>query len=171
MKNEVSIYHFDDEPEIVEWIPELLRNYYRKRNPSWMRGAPTVVTEADVYRYSFSIDAPKGSVDIRYLLYGNAATEAKFRQLFHPQKDDILILDLYHETRGGLLEAGIAHYQAARGLLAPQRIYILTGYPDRAKPILIDQSLLAENLFSKPPSTGAFIAELARKLQRMVPDA
>ena len=164
----ITIFHFDDELGLVDWIPHVLRSHYRLKHPAWLKGPMQSLPARDGdFMQAFTLTAGAGrSLEIRY--GGHATSEvAAFEDQFRPEDRDadLLILDVFHNTRQGMRDMGTPFYRVARGRLAADRIYIMTGYPDRAKSMQAEFDMPLENVFAKPPNVGAFVAKLAAKIQ------
>lgn len=60
-ENSISIFHFDDEWELVDWIPEVLRNRIRLAHPSWVDGEPVAEEGDGFYSFRFTSIRPAGA--------------------------------------------------------------------------------------------------------------
>lgn len=166
----IRIFHVDDEPERVNWIPEALRNAYYLRHPGLPpSGDKWVEEDDDQGRQTFSFVLQKaghdgGDITLSYVLVTHEAL------LEGEDLTGALIIMDVMRTEGTTLKAvARTHYRdlVAAGI-APERIYFLTAYggrlPADAFPGLppghmmekpIDPTCLVETLFAAMPEIAS----------------
>jgi hypothetical protein len=167
----ITIYHFDDEPETIDWIPDSLFNHYRLERPSWVEGeGSSEEDEEQVTTFKFNLNTPKQRITICYLIHRLPYT---FEREFRPNPQDIVILDLIVERPGGGIEAkGLDFLDQACKHMKVDRIYIMTAFPgviQKERPELF-QGWPDGHLIIKPADAGALVQILANKLNPLMQD-
>jgi hypothetical protein len=162
MSKIVTIHHFDDEPDTVDWIPDSLFNYYRLTHPSWTALSNFKSPEdeaAEQVSWSFSLSSPQ-PVIVKYHIYRRPKV---FNENFRPESEDIAFLDVITEMDDGTLEpTGLDFYELACKKLSPERVYILSGFPGTIREKL--HRLPIDHLIIKPPDASDIISILVERL-------
>jgi hypothetical protein len=165
----VTIFHFDDEPETVDWIPEALLNYYWLKHPSWVDENTLTSESQDTHTFvSYLLKPSEQPVRIRYCIYRTAQA---FKEAFiKPGQLDLVLLDLITENPDGALEpVGVEFYRLAVDRVTAQRVYVHTAYP-RYFETTTAIYLPAGHLIAKPANATATVHELVRQLESVLPD-
>jgi hypothetical protein len=158
----LTAHHFDDEPETMDWIPDSLFNYYRRRHPSWTKEEVASEEREGYTGWSFRLVSDHGvEVKINYRIYPRPAD---FHRLFRPEGDDVALLDVMTQMEDGALATqGLEFYKLACQKLAPDRVYILSGFPGKIREVI--PHLPQDHLIVKPPDAGEIIRMLVAKFE------
>lgn len=131
----IRIFHVDDEPWRINWIPAALRSTYYSRHPDRF-------AEADVVEES---DDENGTQTFAFTLCGAAAdgedVRIEYTAVDHENclppygtlADALIILDLMRSVNGELQPTAESLYADLRAVgIDGSRVYLLTGYSTRA---------------------------------------
>ena len=161
----ITILHFDDEVETVSGIPDALFNLYTSERAGWVSDGDCRYKK---YVEEFVIRAPNHSpVRIRYVLTAELEACRQHLTELNPQTD-VAIFDLMREDPGkGQLDAiGKELYlEARRHGLSPERVFILSGFPNIIAGTFRTTEYDSRQLLQKPIST----TDIAGKLARLLP--
>jgi hypothetical protein len=159
---ELTIHHFEDQPENMSWIPGTLLNAYWAAHPEWIKGDGNYQAKEDGSIVSFQLHPTLDeSVTIRYRVYDSKGV---FEDLYEPLRGDIVLLDVMREQpTGGFEPEGL---DQLRDLLKRDEgvaIYVVTAYPGKIPKEMYER--LNRRVFTKPMDIDAFIAELISTLK------
>lgn len=151
-----TIHHFEDEPELVRWIPGTLLNLYWRRNPHWIEDEGRF-EERDDHLTTFQLNVNGTVWSIEYRVYTDvAAFEARFDE--HAKEHDVALIDLMN---AGQELPGLEVYQKAIQRLGKPAVYFLTAFPGEVK----KRGLLPdEYVLPKPVDVAEVASLLMRKL-------
>ncbi len=160
-ENVRRIHHFDDEPELIRWIPSTLYLRYRRRHRDWIR-QPEFTESQDGTVTTFTLHPTGVPWRIEYRFYRK--TE-EFDEIF-PQlavAGDFAFMDLMGFTpERRMVPQGRSRYEVAAGVLGKQSVYFMTAFPqDEALKADIDERYLIH----KPPDAQAVVDLIIEKLQ------
>jgi len=163
VQKEMTIYHFDDEAELVSWVPDALFMRFEEEHPEWIDGEPTEEPLETHLKVEFVLRSPGGSVRVRYLLYSDAAAFETEVQL---GPEDLVVLDLMGPgPDGNLEEKGLTLLDhAIQKGVQRDRIYLLTAYPHTLEKTLNDR-VDRKQILVKPPDAEGLIRELVGKMK------
>lgn len=148
-----TIHHFEDEPELVKWIPGALLNSYWKQHPEWIVNEGNFA-EQDDRLTSFELHVNTMAWKIEYRLYTDLDD---FNARFHGVLADIALIDLMNAGEFPGLEV----YEKAAAVLGTSAVYFLTAFPGVVK---ARGQFLDEFVLSKPVDVADLAALLIRKL-------
>lgn len=157
----LTIYHYEDEPETMKWLPGCLLNRYWSDHPDWTAEDVAYTESDDEAEVMFQLNPPSGPVTIRYLVF---ADKDEFIADFKPTSRDIVLLDVMAMSLDGEMKPyGPELYERARSAVGTDRIYFLTGYPGQI-PEEIRKTCPPEHIVVKPPDAAMLCEELMRTL-------
>ena len=149
-----TIHHFEDEPELVKWIPGTLLNLYWRDHPDWITHEGNFV-EHDERLTTFQLN-PNGTLwTLRYQIYTD---QHEFRGNFKGEPSDIVLVDLMNAGA----TPGFQVYQEAVQALGPAYVYFLTAFPGEVKAQY--NTLSDDYVLSKPVDVPDLTRLLIRKL-------
>ncbi len=151
-----TIHHFDDEPELVKWIPGSLLNLYWSRHPDWVTEEGQFI-EHDDHLTTFELNVVGTSWLIEYRLYRDVAV---FDEVFPNQakERDVALVDLMDASQQ---LPGLDVYRKAAERLGKLAVYFLTAFPGEVKRRRL---LEDEYVLPKPVDVAELASLLFRKL-------
>lgn len=159
----LRIFHVDDEPDRVSWIPEALRNAHYVKHPNFLPTEDQWEEEDDDKgRQTFSFVLKEWGVDKRdvQLCYVLVNHEDLLKD--DDLSNAVIVLDVMRTVGNELKAVAARHYaDLLSNGVSPERIYLLTAYggrwPEGAFPGLdrgrilekpIDPGKIVKTLFS-----------------------
>ena len=157
-----TIHHFEDEPELVQWIPGALLNRYWLEHPDWVRDNGEFHEDDEHQIVTFVVHPSNDeAVMIEYRVYRTRAEFDLFGEI--ARADDIVLVDIMGESPEdgtfepyGLQVAALAERTVGRG-----SVFFLTAFPHR---LLRDAELDAARIIAKPPDADALMSLLVTHL-------
>lgn len=135
-----TIHHYEDEPELLKWIPGVLFNSYCLHYHDCVKDGGNYREHEDETRsttFELTVDGQRHLVE--YRVY-NGIDE--FREQFRPAPGDLALIDL---MEGGVEPVGREAYQMAVDALGPDApVYVLTAFAGAA------DDVPKERVLSKP---------------------
>lgn len=153
-----TIHHFEDEPELVRWIPSALLNRYWLNHPEWIVDEGKYAEDDEQLVTTFEL-APSGKrCVITYRLY---RTFADFDERFTTavQADDVALVDLMGAA-SAREPIGLRVYEAAVAALGSESVFFLTAFPRELTTFIEDARVI-----TKPPDASQLIDLLVEKLR------
>ena len=156
------IHHFDDEPELIRWIPNTLYRRYRRHYRDWIV-APDF-SESDngtTTRFMLHPHGPNGvSWQLEYRFYRTTEDfDTNFRRLADVGDFALMDLMIFNSDRQ-MVPHGRTRFDKAREVLGEDHVYFLTAYPLELKPSIDDRYLIY-----KPPNAQRIVDLLIRNLR------
>jgi hypothetical protein len=145
-----SIHHFEDEPELVRWIPGVLLKRYWLDNPDWTVDGGNYEEAEDEVLIRFRLRSVQPAT-IEYRVY---RTEEEFRSQFdrRAKPGDVVLLDIMSESPvdGSQVPFGLAAYDLAVQAVGEKNVCFLTAFPQQ----LVRKGV---RVVEKPPDADALI--------------
>lgn len=119
-----TIHHYEDEPELLRWIPGVLFNRFWSRFPQWVQDEGAY-EEHDETRTTFALEQDATKHVIEYRLYKRLDD---FNRQFaeNAKVADVALIDVMDK---GNRPNGLAVYRDVVKKLRPQNVYLLTSFP------------------------------------------
>jgi len=158
----INIIHLDDELETVDWVVDSLQLHYTRAYPDWNEAIKRVDKD-DSTTFTFCVPAQQHNVCIRYCICQTLeAFQAEVACL--SDFSGLVVLDLMREDEEGNLELfGLEAYKVAKLKWKRDRIFMLTGFPNAARPKL-PKDFPADQFIPKPPDVVELIQMLVNRL-------
>lgn len=152
-----TIHHFEDEPELVHWVPGTLLNLYWRRHPDWIVEDGRFNDEDDRLT-TFELHVDSSDWKVEYRLY---QSPSEFAETFdeHAKPGDVVLVDLFDASMR--VPLGVDVYKAAIGALGESAIYFLTAFPQRVQEFL---SVPEAQVLAKPIDAKELTNLLFQKL-------
>lgn len=147
------VHHFDDEPELIRWIPNTLYRRYRRHHRDWIV-APNFEERDDRTTFTLHPHGPETQPwKIEYRFY---STTKDFDEHFEEQsqRGDFALMDLMvFNAERQMVPEGQSRFEKARAALGKERVYFLTAYPLELKQATPDEAYL----IFKPPNAQRIV--------------
>jgi hypothetical protein len=150
-----TIHHFEDEPELLHWIPGTLLNRYQSVRPRWVSDGGQFKEDEGVT--SFVIDPGTGQYTVRYRVYERAEEFRKACDEDVIVPGDVVLLDVMDSN---LIPAGFELHACAAQKVSYTNAFFLTAFPL----VAINHQIPEAMVISKPPDMNALIDLLVERL-------
>ncbi len=159
MARTITIHHFEDEPELVEWLPGLMLDRIWMDHPEWIRDNGRYSEDPSAGIAEFALVTSGEELVIRHRVY---STKLSFDRDCHPQRGDLVLVDVMTIAKdGALTPEGLSLFQTAKGVVGLDGVYFITAYPGRI-PVEVLRELHPEHVVSKPVDASALCDQLLR---------
>lgn len=116
-----TIHHFEDEPELLRWIPSVLFNRYWSRFHDWVRNEGNFQEQEGSSTFELHVG---GEVHIvEYRVYTSLS---EFEQNFRPKAQDVALIDVMESGE----PRGLDVYQRVIKTLDADAVYLVTSFPN-----------------------------------------
>lgn len=162
-----TIYHYDDQPGHVSWLPGSLYNRFLLTASSALDDRFDENEGDDVSLYAFEFVAGPERCRIEYRLFSDLEL---FIDTFGREVCHLAILDVMRVEAGGSLDpAGIRCCEMVLSKLARENVILLTAYHEKVTQFLEDTHAVPDNnVVIKPADAQALVALVASKILRIV---
>jgi hypothetical protein len=133
-----TIHHYEDEPEMLRWVPGVLLNRYWSRFPQWIADEGRYKDHPDG-RTTFELHVNGSVHEIEYRIYKDLS---EFNRDFHGKHSDVALIDVMDKGNQPL---GLQVYQTVIGVLDKSSVFLLTSFPS-----LVNIEVLDGHVLSKP---------------------
>lgn len=124
-----TIHHFEDEPELVRFIPGSLLNHFWRRHPEWIVEEGRFQELEDGRLTTFDLEVRGTPCTVAYRIYPTIqAFESDFFR--YAKVGDIALVDLMDAVQQ---PAGLHVYKRAVKILGEGAVYFLTAFPGQAR--------------------------------------
>lgn len=172
---EINICHFDDEPETISWIVDVLMVSYLSSGIEWQTTEESYEENENEEKleYHFSLENQKDNrvAKIKYLIFKE---EKKLHEHLEScegaTKKSIIIIDINNRSEEGeTYISGLQLYRDIKSQCKLESIIFLTGYPGKLEDDL-NVKEFEENgqLFIKPPDIDSLISKLNRLISNFL---
>ena len=149
-----TIHHFEDEPELVRWIPGSLLNLYWRRHPEWVANDGRYL-EQDPQLTTFELNIGARRWQIEYRLYHDPEEfEEKLKE--HAKPGDVALIDLMDAKQ---LPVGRKAFEIATAMLGEASVYFFTAFPKD-----MPADMKTDRVLPKPIDVTELVGLLAEKL-------
>jgi hypothetical protein len=173
MSSTRTIYHFEDEGRIFQFLPEALWVHYWRKHLAWKRpNLDRLADKGTCYQAKVELFPPgHAPVVIEYKLF---QTKELFQRHCTPQDRDLVLIDVMRQRgNNDFTPDGLELFQSSLSYSAGVTVWVVTGYANKFRewvetvadrlPAHLAQTL-DDWLFIKPIDSVAFVAKMARTL-------
>ncbi|MEO5335939.1 MAG: hypothetical protein H7841_03450 [Magnetospirillum sp. WYHS-4] len=162
---QVMVLHYEDEPEVVSWIPAALYDHYCAEDPSLLDDDDALREADDDLSADLTLERYGQKIRIGYRIL-----EKTENFTMEVEKLDgapaLIILDLFRQTENGMEPVGINVLQGIKDRPTHQ-IFFLTAYPQDLPDVVV-QEIKSDNIFHKPVNIVSFVARIANSIDFIV---
>lgn len=115
-----TIHHFEDEPELLRWIPGVLFNRYWSRFQDWVLNEGNFQEHEGATTFELQVGG-----DVHVVEYRVYTSLAEFEQNFRPKTQDVALIDVMASGE----PRGLDVYQKVIQTLDADAVYLVTSFP------------------------------------------
>jgi hypothetical protein len=149
-----TIHHYEDQPELIRWIPGGLLNRFCTLHPEWIRDEGAFEESEKVTTFKLFVDGEEHVVE--YRIYQSLETfKTDFEGMGRP--GDIALADLMNKDAQPVGKE--VYFFMTERLGSPDAVYVLTAFPDQ-----VTFGVSASHIVPKPVNARALADLLIGKL-------